>query len=64
MRAQFKTLLHRMGSYLAIFVRISHHIAKGFNVKTNPKIILYWLIGLTVYTQAILWLLNELKQAL
>ena len=30
----------------------------------NPYIVLYWLIGLTVYTQAILWLLNELKQGL
>jgi hypothetical protein len=30
----------------------------------HPEYLLYWLIGLTVYTQAILWLLNELKQAL
>jgi hypothetical protein len=33
-------------------------------MKIRPETVLYWLIGLTVYTQAILWLLNELKQAL
>jgi hypothetical protein len=30
----------------------------------NPYVVLYWLIGLTVYTQAIHWLLDAIRQAL
>ena len=31
---------------------------------SNPYLVLYWLIGLTIYTQAIHWLLEAIKQAL
>jgi len=30
----------------------------------DPYNVLYWLIGLTVYTQLIHWLLDALKQGL
>jgi hypothetical protein len=30
----------------------------------NPYMVLYWLIGLTVYTQMIHWLLEAIKQGL
>lgn len=33
-------------------------------MKIRPEIVLYWLIGLTVYTQLIHWLLEAIRGAL